>query len=76
MSEWIEKEQENISQDKRISKRKHKNVKDIPPYKLRGVVLAPNNNNKSEQFGAVAVVCGEDAIKLLGGLRQIARWLE
>lgn len=61
---------------KRLTDWIKKEQKNIPLYKLKGVVLAPNIKTKSKQLGEVAVVCGEDAIKLLGGLSQIARWLE
>ena len=48
------------------------NIKD---YELRGVVLAPSVNKTSEVIGPVAVVCGNDARKLLGGLKHISRYL-
>jgi len=53
-------------------KKEQGNIKD---YELRGVVLAPNVNKTSEVIGPVAVVCWDDAKKLLGGLRQISRYL-
>jgi hypothetical protein len=70
--------------DKRTVKKKKENLSawidkeqvNIPQYKLRGVILAPNAKEKSEQIGALAVVCWEDALKLLGGLRQISTWLK
>lgn len=61
LKEWIKTEQPNV-----------------PDYKLRGVVLAPNyaGERESHSMGDVALVCGEDAISLLGGLGQIVRWME
>ena len=41
-----------------------------------GVVLAPFVKGESKTYDAVTVVRGEDALQLLGGLRQVARWLE
>jgi hypothetical protein len=45
---------------------------------IRGVVLAPNfNKKKSKVFkNGTMLVCGDNAIRLLGGLRQIRRWME
>ena len=60
---WIKTEQYN------------KSVTDCG-YILKGVVLAPNvNQSMSKGTGPVSVVGGEDALQLLGGLRQISRWL-
>jgi hypothetical protein len=60
LSAWISKPKDNI------------------PYKLRGVVLAPNyNEERSKTFeDGTLLVCGDDAIILLGGLRQIRRWMD
>ena len=44
-------------------------------YELRGVILAPNVNQKSEK-GIVSIICGEDAIHLLGGLQQVFEGVE
>jgi hypothetical protein len=44
---------------------------------IRGVVLAPNYDKESKVFeNGTMLVCGDDAIYLLGGLRQIRRWME
>jgi len=50
---------------------------------FHGVVLAPfvDGASTSDRFikhrkSTMTVVCGEDAPSLLGGLRQLARWLE
>jgi hypothetical protein len=45
---------------------------------IRGVVLAPNfDKERSKIFeNGTMLVCGDDAIHLLGGLRQILRWME
>jgi hypothetical protein len=56
---------------------KHKSNSDIP-YVLRGVVLAPNLNCESRVFDedGTMQVSGDDAIILLGGLRQLRRWMD
>jgi hypothetical protein len=56
---------------------KHKSNSDIP-YVLRGVVLAPNLNCESLVFNedGTMQVSGDDAIILLGGLRQLRRWMD
>jgi len=46
------------------------------PYKLRGVVLAPNVNMEMGELTDVVIVSGGEAIKLLGGLGQIYQWFE
>jgi hypothetical protein len=45
---------------------------------IRGVVLAPNYDKESSIIfeNGTVLVCGDDAIYLLGGLRQIRRWIE
>ena len=45
---------------------------------IRGVVLAPNyDKERSKVFeNGTMLVCGDRAIRLLGGLRQIRRWME
>eukprot|EP00965_Chrysotila_dentata_P063308 2098121-Pleurochrysis_carterae.AAC.1 len=49
--------------------------------KVHGVVLAPfderpSTEQQSCKGNRVMVVRGEDALLLLGGLRQLSRWLE
>ena len=76
--------------DKTVSSKKNKLVNWINEnkekilndnnYTLCGVVLAPNNiettNEEKNEKGSVSIVCGESAMILLGGLRQIAQWSE
>ena len=54
-----------------INREQENNLK----YTLRGVVVALNVDDKCET-GVVSVVSGEAAARLLGGLRQIAGWLQ
>ena len=61
LTDWIAREQ-----------RKFRNRR----VKFHGVVLAPFVNGESNTTGAVTVVRGEGALDLLGGLRQVSRWLE
>jgi len=69
---WIAREQS------RIPKKKENDVElpNIPKYKLEGIVLAPHTKVKSYKVNNVLVVAGEHALKLLGGLQQVAQWLE
>ena len=48
----------------------------VSKFTLHGVVLAPLATRKSMARDQVQVVCGEGAQELLGGLRQIFRWLK
>jgi len=61
LTTWIQNEQSNLSK-----------------FQLRGVVLAPNvkDISKYNSETGVSIVCGVDAVSLLGGLAQIAQWLE
>lgn len=68
---WIAKEQSN------------KGNKTVMKYTLKGVILAPNvkmeskvQKKENRSFSNVRVVRGEDALALLGGLRQMSRWLQ
>ena len=48
----------------------------VTDYVLHGVVLAPLATGASMTHGCIQVLCGEDAQKKLGGLRQVFRWLK
>jgi len=51
-------------------------IKRIMPYKLRGVILAPNVPIQMGKINDVVIVSWEQALTLLGGLRQIYQWFE
>ena len=48
----------------------------LPQYKVRAVILAPNVEGPIDMSNSVLSVSGQDALQLLGGLEQIAPWLE
>lgn len=47
----------------------------ISDLRLLGVVLAPNAEGSSKKYNGVTLLCGNDTIRLLGGLGQIHRWI-